>query len=286
MPLPASFRADGFTGQLAGRAKPKFKGILIGTEGRANTGKSEFPFSAPGPGIFLACDRQHQPMLDNPNPPEASQRESGQPPDGWIVQPVEVDLAGTVDQKEAIEGFMKYKRDYYYKALANRDARTVVVDGDSDTFEWQLLAEFGRTTQIPQMARVGLNAARRAMIARAVDSGKIVILTNKVKKQFEKQFDAAGNPIPDPQKPGEQLALFNGKYERQGWNDHEYGYGIQLRHVYEEANGKRPARWGIFIMMCKSNRELEGMTLWGAECSVPNLLETVYPHIDLSEWGY
>lgn len=273
MTLPASFSRDGFTG-----AKPtKFRKVLIGTEGAANTGKTEFLLSAPGPGILLALDRSYDATLENPAPPDTRRL------DEWLIQPVRVTMPTACTKEQALEAWRTFYRDYYCKALDNADCRSVALDGDSDSFELQMLAEFGRTTQIPQIQRTSLNAARRAMIARAWDSGKVVIATNKLKKKYENVYDAAGNPVPDPQKPGEQKREWDGKsYERQGFNDHEYLWQIQLRHLYNRERHK----WGIQILMCKANRALEGDELWGSDCNVRTLLEYVYPHIPAAEWGY
>lgn len=286
MTLPVSFLRDGFTAQ----SPQRFRGILIGTEGAANSGKTEFCWTAPGPGIMLALDRQYRACLDNPEPPAT--RQPGQPPEGWAIQPIPAAMSGTVTQDAAIQLWREFYQKYYLKALNNMDARTVVLDGDSDSFEWQMIAECGRVIQVPQLMRTGLNASRRAMIAKAMDSGKIVLTTNKLKKKYEGVWDAAGNPVPDPQKPQEQKREWDGvSYERQGFNDHEYLYEIQLRHLYQRAhpngNGKViPQRWGIQILMCKANRSLEGEELWGPECDLPTLLQYVYPHISLEEWGY
>lgn len=274
MTLPRSFAADGFTGI----PPSKFRGCLIGTEGAANTGKSEWAMTGPGPGIFLALDKQYRGMLDNPNPPPSRR-------DDFLIQPFNVPMsqgAGS-NQEEALATWKDFFRNYYLKALANPDARTVVVDGDSDGFEMQMLAAFGRITQIPQIQRTDLNAARRVYVARAVQANKVVIMTNKLKKRYDPVWDAAGNPVPDPQKPAEQKREWDGKsYDRQGWNDYEYCYEIQLRHLYSADEHQ----WGLKILMCKANRELEGFELWGEDCTVAGLLQTVYPQIGLEEWGY
>lgn len=280
MTLPRSFA------EFSGLPKTRFRGVLIGTEGAANTGKTEFILSGPGPGILLALDRQYRSALENPEPPASRNLDS------FLIQPVELGMPQGVTQESAQQQWRTYYDNYYLKALRNPDARTVGVDGDSDSFECQMLAAFGRTTQIPQIQRTGLNAARRLYIVRAVESGKIVIMTNKLKKKYEPVFDAQGNAVPDPQNTSQQKREWDGKsYERQGFNDHEYCYEIQLRHLYEraytDAKGReRQAKWGIQLLMVKANRALEGQELWAGDCNLATLLEYVYPHISLDEWGY
>lgn len=270
MTLPKSFNT------FKVPAPRKFLGLMIGTEGGANSGKSEFALSAPGPGIMLPLDRQIDGVLLNPKPPESRQED-------FLIIPVPVVLPQAATQAQAQACWKEFYISYLRPALQNPDARTVVLDGDSDSFELQMLAEFGRTTQIPQIQRTSLNASRRAMIAEMSDSGKIIIATNKLKRQYDKVWDEAGNPVPDPQKPGEQLATWDGvSYSRQGFNDHEYLWQIQLRHLYNREKGI----WGLKILLCKPDRSLEGYELWGDDCHMPALLETVFPHIPLARWGY
>lgn len=272
--IPASFARDGFVGTPASR----YKGLLIGTEGGANTGKTEFILSGPPPGIMLALDRQYRGCLESAAPPETRQAD-------FLIQPVDMGMTQGVTQPDAEKLWRTYYDQFYLKALRNPDARTVGVDGDSDSFECQTLAAFGRTSQIPQIQRTGLNAARRLYIARATESLKVVIMTNKLKKKYETVLDADGNPVIETSGTfaGQDKRVWDGKsYERQGWNDHEYGYDIQLRHLYNRAKHQ----WGIQIQLCKANRALEGDELWGLDCNLPTLLQYIYPHIELREWGY
>ena len=64
MPVPASFAQQGFS--LPAR---KFRRLMIGSDGPAGSGKTEFAMSAPGPGINISLDRGLDSVLDNPNPP-------------------------------------------------------------------------------------------------------------------------------------------------------------------------------------------------------------------------
>lgn len=281
MALPPSFARDGFKVS----PKTRLRRILIGTEGGANTGKTEFAWSAPGPGIHLAIDRGHSAVLESTNPPDTRSLIEG---DNLIIVPIKCPLNTSCTKAEALTAWQTEFWPSYTKALGNVDARTVIVDGDSDGFEWQMLCEFGRTTQIPQIQRTSLNAARRAMIAKAWDSGKIVITTNKLKKKYEDKLDpSTGAPLPDPQQPGKTLREWDGvSYERQGFNDHEYLYELQLRHLYRRGDAETANAWGVQILLCKANRNLEGLELWDGDCNLRTVLELAYPHIPADEWGY
>lgn len=288
MPLPRSFAAAGFKSYTDQLQERQFRGLMIGTEGRANSGKTEFYLSGPG-GVVLALDRGYEQCLDNTDPPETRNEAA------FAFNRIAVPLATQMTQAQYLEKWREYVTTYV-STLAIPEARTFVVDGESDSWEWQTLAAFGKLTQIPPLSRTEVNAARRAMYARAKDSGKICIFTHRLKRQYETVYDTAGNAMPDPISPGKELREWQGKYERSGYGDHEYLFALQLRHIYEEATVRRntvlrrdvevPARWGVQIMMCKSNRKLEGDVLWGADCNLPSLLQHVYPQIGLEEWGY
>lgn len=280
MTLPRSFLTEGF---LPAETVRKTRHLLIGTDGPTDTGKTEFALSAPGPGVVICLDRNIDPVLDNLNPPATRQ------PD-FAFKIIKVPLATTSKQ----DLYMEYWRDFrdtFYKALKNPDCRTVVLDGDSDSWELQRLAEFGKLTQIPSIMYTGVNAARRAFIARAHDSGKIVIATHKIKKQYRTKYDADGKAVLNDS--GKEIREWDGTtYDRQGFEDQDYLWHVQLRHVYRPARINPltrkdvPQQWGVVITKCKVNMTLVGTELWGDSCNFQSLVELLYPNVSLSEWGF
>ena len=286
MPLPASFLKDGFQPAseirkrrfLPGLKRP---GIMIGTEGQTNTGKTEFGLSAPGPGIALCVDRGFDGVLDNPNPPKSRNAD-------FAFDVTAAPLATQTNQNTYLEYWRAfYER--YKKALENLDSKTVLLDGDSDSWELQRLATFGKLTQIPPIMYTDVNAARRAMIARAWDSGKIIIATNKIKDEYVDKTDAKGDTVMG--NDGKPTRVKSGNFVRQGFEDQDYLWQIQLRHLYRasgvnKVTGKEiPQSWGIRILKCKPNPPLQGIELWGSDCNFASLVQVVYPHVELSEWG-
>lgn len=270
MSLPGSFSRDFPPPPV----KRRFRRIMIGIEGRGNTGKTELALSAPGPGLAIAMDRNHEGVMDNPRPPTTRNKD-------FLWVPVEAPLPGQLATAKDYLPHWQAFYGQYRKALDNADARTVILDGDSDSFELQIMAEFGRTDKIMPRSRGPINAARRAMYARAYDSGKFFIATNKLKRKYEQQYDANGQPVKD--NTGENLREWDGvSYERQGFGDYEYLWALQLRTMYDH----EAKSFGLQILMCKADRQLEGEELWGKECNLPTLLESVYPNVPLSEWGY
>lgn len=279
MALPLSFARDGFVPLAA----TKYKRLLIGTEGMTDTGKSEFALSAPGPGIMLVLDRMIDGMLDNPNPPKTRRSD-------YAHVVVKCPLVGTEKQEAYVE-YWNLFRSTFYKALANPDCRTVIIDGDSDSWELQRLAEFGKLQQVPSILYTAVNASRRAMIARAWDSGKIVIATNKIKDVYIDEINPNTGEVVKGN-DGKPRRVKSGEQDRQGFSDTDYLWHIQLKHLYRPARLNTvsgtvmPAAWGVRILKCKANTQLVGDELWGDECNFQTLVQLVYPQVPMKSWGY
>lgn len=276
--LPASFARDGFGYATQVRQTRR---LMIGTDGEDNTGKTEFILSCPDPGIMVCLDRGYDAALDNATPPPTRRKR-------FAVKPINVPLVFGGSGADYDEYWKKFKSTWY-TALANPDAVTVALDGDSDSWELQLLVEFGRLKQIHPLQYTDPNAIKRAMIARAHDTGKIIVCTHKVKPEYEDAFDAQGNPIIDDK--GKNVQKRTGGFKRQGFKDMNYLFNIQLRHLYKPPTYSKvlkrdiPGQFGIRLLRCKVNRSLEGHELWGSECCFAGLVQYVYPQVAPEEWG-
>jgi hypothetical protein len=274
--LPASFFKDGFVLPDAARKKAgsKFRRLLIGTEGETDSGKTEWALSAPGPGVVICLDRGFDALFDNPRPPASRSQNFG-----FTV--ITAPTATQAQKAVYLEHFNKF-RTAFYAALDNADCRTVIIDGDSDSWELQRLAEHGKLTGVfPRTRYTDVYAARRGIINRAWDAGKIVIATNKLKDEYKTVIDAEGHPVLDPMTREEKREK-TGKLERQGFPDQQYLWQIQLRHLYNRDKGI----WGIRILKCKADPGIVGMELWGPdECTFAGLVSVAYPHVDPKEWG-
>ncbi len=280
MPVPQSFIRDGYLPPERVRTRRR---LMLGTEGDTNTGKTEFAVSAPGPGIVLCLDRGFDSMLDNPAPPETRRSD-------FAYRVIPVILATQANQPAYVECW-KHFYDEFKKAINHPDARTVVIDGDSDSWELQRLAEHGRLSGVwPQTKFADVKAARRVMIARAWDSGKNIIATNKLKDEWKAVLDANGNPVLD--KTGEEKRAMTGRRERQGFPDQSYLWHVQIRHLYQpptynaKLKAMLPGQWGLRILKCKADTQHEGVELWGPDCNFQSLVELIYPNVPAKEWGY
>lgn len=288
MTIPQSFITDGFYNP---KAPKKRRRLLIGIDGPTNTGKTEFGLSAPGPGICLCLDPGYEGMDDKPDPP-ASRNPN------FVFVEFRVKMREESNSKDEYAKDWIYFRDTCYKAFNNPDALSVILDGDGDSYELQTLAEFGKVTQIPQLARDPLIAKRKLFIRRAFDSGKNVIATYKVKPKWVPVIDPSTGEI---KKDGDGRVIKESHpidMDRRGFPDQDYLYMVQLRTMYKKGEESiipagprkgqviiKPSQFGVRIMKCKRDTKYEGAELWGPKCNFAGLVELLYPESDQSEWG-
>lgn len=287
--LPASFMRAGFLPPEQARrrgANPKFRGLMLASEGRSDTGKTEFVLSAPGPGLVLACDRGFDAVFDNQTPPPTRRTDFGIK---TLQMPAATDFSSAKD-------YLPYYQTFYREtmnALAIPEARTVCIDGDNFSWDLQRLAEWGKLQGIyPQTKYAEPKAARMSFYYKLWESGKIIITTNMMQDEWRDQVDANGLPLVDDK--GERRREKTGDSVPKGFPDQEYLWQIRIRHLYKAPRvqkllGKEirvPGQWGLRIVKCKPNQDLIGTELWGSECNFAGLVQTVYPHIPLEDWGF
>lgn len=263
--LPASFASDGFK-----TAPELFKGrrrVLISSAGLPNTGKTTFALTAPGPllGVQLDDGLEGKTMSQVPIPSNAAFK-----------------LISKGDKEKYLDLWNRFKQEGVYTALDNEDCRTVLIDGDSDSWEVQRMAEFGQLQSVPPFKYTAVNNARRQYLRRIARSNKIVIATSKIKPEYVDLLDANGNPVMGGD--GKPMQERSGRFEKQGFKDNGHTFQIGLVHLFR-VNPEVGAQWGIRIEDCKPNMDMVGYELWGDECNFAGLVEVVFPQIPLSEWG-
>lgn len=278
MTLPASFAKDGFFNYEQIRGKRR---IMISSEGLPDSGKSEFALSMPGPGVALCLDRGIKGVMENQNPPKTRQV-------NWAIKIVKVPKPGQVAITTEKNPYLDYWRAYYAdlkKILANRDCRSLLIDGDSDSWELQRMAVFGKVLKVPEIQYTQVNTDRRALYAMLFDTELNIVATNKLSKHYAPQIKN-GRPMLD--NSGKPIKEWDGTYERQGFKDQGYLWDLQLRHLRGDVDDPEfnRGKWGIRILQCKPNVNLVGSELWGDDCNFSTLVEVVYPHIKRSEWGF
>ena len=282
--LPLSFAASGFvTPELARRGGKRFRRLMMRTEGIADSGKTEFLLTCPGPGEVLCLDRGFDAVFDNPRPPPTRRTDFG----------FKVVTVPTATQFASAKDYVPYwaiAHQSYLDALTNPDSRTVCIDGDNLGWDLQRLAEHGKLTGIfPATRYTDVYAARRAYYFRAWDSGKIILATNWMRDEYAVMHDTKGAVLLDEK--GEPKKEKTGNKASSGFPDHDYLWQICLRHLYIPPQWNKilkrnlPPKWGLLITKCKADPMLVGTELWGGDATFTGLVQTVYPQIPLSEWG-
>lgn len=269
--IPKALKDLGFTSKADMTAK--LRRLMVSIAGPASTGKSEFALSAPGLGAVLALDRGLEGCLMNPNPPAARNP-------NFAFHIIEIPKSGQSNSNEFYKEYWKKFYSTYRAILEIPEIRSVVLDGDADSYELQRLAEWGRVTKVPPIQYEAVNSARRVMYNRAYDSRKIFIATSRVKKVYETVFNPDGTPKKTDN--GNDVREWNGQYEREGFRDATYLWQVHLLSKYDE----EAKQFGAEIQMCKFDRSLEGLTLWGDDCNFLGLVSTIFPDVDPKEWGF
>jgi hypothetical protein len=266
-------RNDGFT--PISEFRTPFR-LMVGIEGLPDTGKTEFCFTAPPSIGVLAVDRGYEHIVAKSNPPVTRQKDIQ-------LKTFAIPLPGQVEQPVYLQMWKEFY-DSYQKAIASPSFRTIIIDGDSDLWDLQQLAAFGKITQIPPIMRTEVNASRRRMIGRGFDSGKNIIFTYRVGAEYEKVIHTGskGEPISVDEKTGD--------YKRKGFGEQDFLVQVQLRALFNPAHQNRNKHgmtdcFGIRILKCKPDPELIGMELWGPEATFSGLVQAIYPGTSLREWG-
>src|SRR4051812_32163849 len=153
--IPASFTASGFITLQEIVAKRR---LLIASEGEADSGKTEFYLSAPGPGMATVIDRGYDGVQRNPRPPKTRRADFGLNVIKVRQEVTQAQFSQNTDQNEYLQDYMLVKNSFY-ASLTNKEAATAVIDTDSDFWKLQELAAFGKISQIPPMMREYVNAA-------------------------------------------------------------------------------------------------------------------------------
>lgn len=158
----------------------------------------------------------------------------------------------------------EYKRlwreveDLYNEALSH-NAGTLVIDSESQSWELQMLAEFGRTEKIMPRDRGNLNSDKRAFLNACLSSDMNIIFCSRVREVWLND------------KP-------TGTYERRGYNGLDYdcqvvSWAVKRQPKDPFGNVIGEPEFGITVMDSRLNPSMEGKTYWGAMCRFDVVME-------------
>jgi len=259
----------------------------INLSGKPGEGKTELALSAPGLIAGVTVDRGYLNVLLNPSPPKTRN-----PNAFWkVIDPPLFPGAQVHGQQQSEFGqYWALIRDTSYDVCKLPEVRSVILDGDSDTWEIQRMAEFGRLSQVPSHLYVGVNAARRVYYSKLTDFRKFLIFTSKMTKEYVQVYKPNGEPEMDDK--GKPKRAWSGNWERAGFDGIDYSLQLSINCYRMDAkydkdgNLVEAGEFAARLELCKPNRNLDGTEFAGEDCNLPSILRHVYPHIPLSDWGY
>ena len=148
--------------------------------------------------------------------------------------------------------------DLYNEALSHNSG-TLVIDSESQSWELQMLAEFGRTDQIMPRDRGNLNSDKRAFINACLSSDMNIIFCSRLREVW---IDNKAT----------------GTYERRGYNGLDYDCQVVAWSVKRQAkdvmgNVVGDTEFGLQVMDSRLNPSMEGKTYWGPMCRFDVVME-------------
>lgn len=187
----------------------------IGVYGVEGTGKTRFAATAPGPIGLLALDKKSKRTFLEIATARETLVISNDKPLMTDAQAIKMamtngdDPRGLAEIKQAYEAVVQAVFDLGMAYAKHPEIKTIVVDTNSQFFDWILFSHFGRRNQIPPISR---GAANQDMIdfVNALRSKNLVLIHRS--KEIWKPTgatDGGGKPIREP----------SGKYEADGFKN-------------------------------------------------------------------
>jgi hypothetical protein len=203
--------------------------VVMASAALQKRGKTTWAFTAPKPLAYMQLDANYEHAL------KKARQQYGE--DSIRHLKYYAEPSGDLRANNAAQ-FDRLIKDFDY-AVGNY--RSVVIDTSSELMDVRKLAEWGRTTQIPQIYYGPIYADFRWMVKRALDSNANVIFIHRLKDEW-----LAGDRT--------------GGYVLEGWK------GIQFdSQVYVEHGRDEDGKFTTNIIECAQDAMLMGMTLDSSE---------------------
>lgn len=158
--------------------------------------------------------------------------------------------------------FERFVNDFDY---CIHNFRSVLVDTASELLDVRKLAEWGRTTQIPQMYYGSMYADFRWMVKEALKTECNVNFVHRMRKEYQNDN-------------------WTGGFELEGWRGIVYETQVYVEHQ-REGDGGEPV-FTTNIVECAQNALLMGTTLSSddEDNDFPSLATRIYPGTDKEDW--
>lgn len=227
--------------------------LIMSLCGLEKTGKTHLSLSAPGPIAYLSLDFGDEGVIEK----FVTQK---------LIFKAEFKIPSARGNKNAREGMKDQAEDIWedFKAkyqYALNNARTVIVDTETEAWELIRLARFGKIDQVKPIHYGPVNREyKEVMIKSAYEANANVILLQRLKKEWLND-KATGN------------------YEQAGYSGIPFDVQVNARTFIDE-NGK----FALYIDNCRQNANLRGVILTQDECEFWILASKVMPELPPTVW--
>ncbi len=239
------------------------RGFVAVVTGNWKTGKTHLSLTAPAPIAYINHDCGQRGVI------EKAAREKK------IVY-VEFDYHDSTDINEHKAMWEKSKR-AFIDALESPHIRTVVQDTSTEAFELIRMARFGKLNKVAMDGGKAVpypwgevNAEFRDLVRRALKTDKVVILTHRTKKEYV-----------DNEETGKRI--------RSGYGDMDFVSDVNIetwKRIERDEDGEITGRkFGMTVLDCRLNRDIEGMELEEPISSIPMLATQIFPDTEIEEWS-
>jgi len=225
--------------------------VVLASGALQKRGKTTFGFTMPKPLAYMQLDANYEHAL-------AKARKQFKAKDAIRHLKYFADPRGDIRAANAAV-FDRLIKDFDYCV---DNFRSVFVDTTSELMDVRKIAEWGRTTQIPQIYYGSIYADFRWMVKRALDSNCNVCFVHRLKDEWQ-----AGDRT--------------GGYVLEGWR------GILFdSQVYVEHSRTPEGDFITTIVECSQDALLMGMTLSGKdeENDFPTLATRIFPDSETKDW--
>lgn len=198
------------------------------------------------------------------------------------------------DVKEEAEEKWDEIREFLRPMIKDDDERpkTLVFDTAPDVFDLRVLAEFGKTDQIPPDVRRNMmgrcNTSYKGVIQAFKDRGVHVILVHRAKDKWVDRTVRTSSGVKD------ERTKLEGPFdmEREGFKGTGFITNVEVLLAFDsKREGKLSTKYGMHVSRCNPRPGLIGKEFWGRDkaagvhkCSFPYLMTLVHPRTTVSDW--
>ena len=227
--------------------------LIMSLCGLEKTGKTHLALSAPGPLAYLSLDFGDEGVIEKFTTQKTIFKAE------FKIPSARGNNKARENMKDQAEDVWESFKEKYMFSLAN--ARTVIVDTETEAWELIRLARFGKIDQVKPVHYGPVNREyKETLIKAAYEANANVILLQRLKKEWLND------------KP-------TGQYEQAGYSGIPFDVQVNARTFVNEEG-----KFALYIDNCRQNAMLRGVVLPQDECEFWILANRVMPDLSPTVW--